>query len=157
MRAGRNVRRSVGASLSGGQGRPHVGAAEIVADKEQGTIQFDRQRIGEAVAEIQAGRVNSLAPPGMGSRNTVSIRGADGLDYQPEFLNESGHLLRSISMGCDNESFAECSRRYSGIRFTLQNFLAGHGPRFLRKNGHERRSIDNDHLGSPVSSSYRKS
>ena len=59
--AGRQTVRSIGALLRDRHRRPHVRPGEIVAHEQQGRVQGPGQGVAEAVAEIQAGRVATLA------------------------------------------------------------------------------------------------
>ena len=43
----------------------HIGSREVVADKQQGRVAFASERIGEAVAEVEACRMEALAPVGV--------------------------------------------------------------------------------------------
>src|SRR5271166_552387 len=134
-----------------------IGPGKVIADKQQRPLTLFRQRIGEAVAEVQPGFVHAASPAGVGGgyASRLSLRYRDCLHRQ--VADKFIHCRANAAPRCHHEGFGEGGSRDRQLRFLFDCRHAGLSLRLVQYNCHECRSVDHDHFGRLVLASYKKS
>lgn len=99
-------------------GQGEIGAIEIVADAEEWLIGKFGDGVGEAVAEIQAGRVAAFAEPSVGVDGSPPVRLAERNDGERGLLEkprQDGPSVAAQACAENNAGFHEGGRADAGI------------------------------------------
>lgn len=129
----------------------HVRPCEIVADIEQAAGVLLRQRIGEAIAEIEPDGVAALAPAQMRGRDAASHRRRDRSDLESEPVDQPLHFRSNVTTRGDDERLGDGNSGHDEVVLGLQHGNAGISGGLAEHDGHQRGGIDGDHPGSPSS------
>lgn len=127
--------------------------AEIVADKQQrASVGFCRI-VRKTVAEIQRGRMSAPAPRRIDRADTQRGRSGHRDDLEAEQIDQGRHFVPDVPARCHNKRLCQRRGREKKIGIVAQNRGAARSLRFTKQDRDQRRSVDRDHFGNPVSSS----
>lgn len=87
----------------------------MVADKQQRTGSLLGERIGEAIAEIQAGRMKPAAPLLVSFADSPSRCGGNGVDLKVEPFEQIGYRSNEASSCGYHIQFSNRTRRNYNI------------------------------------------
>jgi hypothetical protein len=136
------------------EGGDDVGLIKVVAFEKERLASLLGERIGEAVAEIQPGWMAAFAEVVKGLAREMRLLDSHGLNPDANPAKQRVALLKDFNGELaleDNGELDEVARGYSAPRGVADGLDIQLGIRLSRKDGDERRRIQ-DHLGSPRSS-----
>jgi len=127
-----------------GSGDCQIGSSEIPADEQQRSVARFGERIGKAIAVVQAGRMAAFAEPPKGGPGEFRLNRIDGydldagpIDQQIDFSPPASPLLLSIA--CEGSTIkTEVSRTITAVNHPHRS--RGFYRRFDRPNRARRRS-----------------
>lgn len=82
-----------------------IGFREIIAHKKQAAGMSFRHLIGEAIAEIEGGRIPALSPSLISLRDAPCGGGRDAHDFKTKPADDARHFRADISSRRDDKGF----------------------------------------------------
>ena len=128
---------------------------EVVAFEQQRFAAGHGQRVGEAVTEVQAGRVPTLAEPLERGAGDAGLFGIDRDDFAAGLLQQAVerlHAARAVAdLQHDGRLHVRGGRQQAGVG-PLDGGDEGHLLRFTGEDGNQGRGVQDHQRGRPCSS-----
>lgn len=143
------VERTAWALKRAAQRRSDVGPGEIVAHEQQRAVMGRSDLVREAIAEVESRLMHTLAPSHIGIGTPASRSCSDRHDFKWKLRDQCLDFFPDVpTQGNDQRLVHSARGDQKGLGLRNRGH-AGASLRLAKRNDHQRRGIDDDHVGKP--------